>query len=384
MNTRRSFLEHAAYLSALASLLPAEAQVEPANAKMQDFWKAYFDEAERTDDRPTRDASVQEVDPKKRVNFVNGTDKGLRFSSDISNNELFADDKDVVLTVNPGHFRPSSDDLKLIHKASGSHIRLDWFQKQPVMSLVAPMAWAGLAVWTMSKINASASTSTSSSSSNSTSHSLTSGSASPAASAAPKPYTGPLPPKLTDLDFRDPNAPDAPASNQVILMGGTGKVAVQATAMRVNDKLQAVLSHSVQYASIVAPYFGFAPLAVPALRAFTDVFGYFYHHESILMNSLPVELVASQHGKAIPGAVSRVNMVSGDYLAVPAHHADELKDSMDQLRIDQGWLVHQDANKSQTLEMRAQDPKVPNITYISMSVTVESLGDVQKRKAAGG
>ena len=364
MNTRRSFIEHAAYLAALGSLLPEEIRAQPANAKMQDFWKAYFDEAERTDDRPTREASLQEVDPKKRVNFVNGTDKGLRFSGDIAKTELLSSDENVVLTVNPGHFRPSSDDLGLIHKASGSHIRLDWFQKQPVMSLVAPMAWAGLAVWTVGKMNA----------------------------APPKTASGakgtvpaaPLPPKLTDLDFRDPNAPDAPAGNQVILMGGTGKVAVQATAMRVNDKLQSVLTHSVAYASIIAPYFGFAPLAIPALRAFTDVFGYFYHHESILMNSLPVEIVASQHGKAIPGTVSRVNVVSGDYLAVPEHHVDELKDTMDKLRIDQGWLVHQDASKSQRPELRAQDPKVPNITYISMSVAVESLGDVVKRKAAGG
>jgi hypothetical protein len=357
MDTRRSFIEHAAFLSAVASLASMETHAEPSNEKMQDFWKAYFDEAERTDDRPTRDAGVQELDPKKKVNFIQGTDKGLRFSSDISRTELLGgDDNNVCITVNPGHFRPSTEDLALIHRASGSHIRVDWFQKQPVMNLIAPMAWAGLAVWSPQHTDP----------------------------VTKKVLAAPLPPKLSDLDFRDPNAPDAPAGNQVILMGGTGKVAVTATAMRVNDKVQAVLNKSVQYASIVAPYFGFAPLSIPALRAFTDIFGYFYHHESILLNSLPIEIVASQHGKALPGSVTQVNMVTGDYLAVPAAHADKLKSSMTDLVIDSGWLVHKDADKKVRVELRANDPKIPDVTYISMNCTVEPLGDVVKRKAAGG
>jgi hypothetical protein len=49
--------------------------------------------------------------------------------------------------VNPAHFRPSSVDHKLSQRSSGSQVRVDWFQNQPIMNLVAPMEWSGLAAW---------------------------------------------------------------------------------------------------------------------------------------------------------------------------------------------------------------------------------------------
>ena len=163
-------------------------------------------------------------------------------------------------------------------------------------------------------------------------------------------------------------------------------MAVNVTAVRINSKVDAALKATVDYSSIVAPYFGFAPLAIPALRAFTQLIGYLYHRESVLMNAIPIGIVATQSAKAVPGPVNRVNMVSGWYLAVPDDHAGKLKDSMSQLLLDDksgGWLVHKDADKNLTPAARGQDTRVPDITYMSMNVKVEPLSDVEKRQAKG-
>jgi hypothetical protein len=359
MDTRRSFFYDVTILSALAAAISREAEAqEPYAKKTQEFWDAYFDEAERTDDRPRKEAATTTLDPKKIVNFLQGTDKGLRFSSDIAPTELMAPpppEKDVVVTVTPGIFRPSSDDHSSIQKSRGSQVRVDWFQKQPLMNLVAPMAWAGLAAWSPTRSD-------------------------PKTKKTGKP---PIPPTLTQLNFRDPNAPDAPANNQVILMGGSGKMAVNVTAVRHNDKVDAVLKATVDYSSIVAPYFGFAPLAIPALRVFTQLIGYLYHRESILMNSIPTNIVATQDAGANDGSPTKVNIVSGQYLAVPDDHVDRLKGAiMSQLRIDPtGWLVYQDADTKVKPAERGADPRIPDATYMSMTVKVGLLSDAIKEKA---
>jgi hypothetical protein len=359
MDTRRSFFHEAALLSVLAAI-GGEIEAQPSVKKAQDFWDAYFDEAERTDDRPRRDAASTTLDPRKITNFLQVTDNGLRFSSDIGSGELMAPpppEKDVVLTVTPGIFRPSTDDHSSIQKSRGSQVRVDWFQKQPLMNLVAPMAWAGLAAWSPTRVDPKTQKVTA---------------------------AAPIPPTLANLNFRDPNAPDAPANNQVILMGGSGKMAVNVTAVRHNDKMDSALKASVDYSSIVAPYFGFAPLAIPALRAFTQLIGYLYHREAILMNSVPVNVVATQEAMANDGSPTKVKMVSGKYLAVPDHHVDRLKDSMSQLRIDDtGWLVHQDADTKVKPAERGADKRVPDATYISMTVKVSLLSEAIKEKAKG-
>jgi hypothetical protein len=51
MDTRRSFFYDVTLLSALAVAVSGDAQAQPSAKKTQEFWDAYFDEAERTDNR---------------------------------------------------------------------------------------------------------------------------------------------------------------------------------------------------------------------------------------------------------------------------------------------------------------------------------------------
>jgi hypothetical protein len=169
----------------------------------------------------------------------------------------------------------------------------------------------------------------------------------------------------------------------VILPGGSGRLALNVRAVSQNQKLQTVLDRTVSYSSLVAPFFGFAPLAIPALKVFTNLLGAVYNHESVIMNSMPQQVLATQDAWNRPRDASAVKIIAGDYIAVPINHAPMLKDTMGKLRVQSGWLVHQDSDKNLPVEQRAQDPRVPPVSYLTSSMTIQSLAAAQAAKAKG-
>jgi hypothetical protein len=366
METRRSFFEEIAMLSALAALLQKEGYAQAKDAKMASFWDAYFEEAKRDPTHVSKgstDASL--LDPGKKVELIQATPNGLRYPDSIADSEL-TKEPDVAVTVNPGHFRPAPDDHRAISKSKGCQIRLDFVQTRPIMNLLAPMAWSAMAAWSVDKTTYSSSSATD----------LMTGKKVNVLKVA-----SPAMPSLQDLDFRDPNDPTAPVHNQVIFMGGSGRLALNVRAVSVNQRLRTVLNSSVSYASMVAPFFGFAPLAIPALKAFTEMLGAVFNHEAVIMNSMPMQVLASQDAKNAAHDAGSVKIVSGDFIAVPGNQTSDLKSSFDKLRVVNGWLVHQDAKADVPVETRAQDPQVPPVTYMSMNFTVQSLADAQKQKS---
>jgi hypothetical protein len=378
MNTRRSFFHDIALLSALSAVLNEEGYSQTQRDQTSDFWDAYFAEAARDPHQVSRAATDENLmDPKKKVEILQGTSDGLRYPDGIPDTELRNDTEDVVVTMNPGHFRPSPDDHKAIARSKGCQVRMDWFQTRPIMNIVAPMAWAGLAAWSVDRTTYSQAYRK-----DINGNKVTDKNGRPIVDTSVKP--GPAVPALKDLDFRDPNAPDAPQQNQIILPGGSGRMALNVRAVRVNEKLRTVLDRSVRYSSIIAPYFGFAPIAIPALQAFTTLLGAVFNHEAVIMNSMPMQILATQDAKKGPHPVDSVKVVNGDYIAVPADQAPDLRGQMDKLRVVEGYLVHQDANKQLPVADRAADQRIPPVTYASLTLTVEPLGDVVKRKAQGG
>ena len=358
MSTRRSFFEDVALLSALAALARKEGYAQANDERESKFWDAYFAEASRDETRVSRGSTDGDLfDPAKKVQLIHGTKDGLRYPSGIDDGELRNDTTDVVVTANPGHFRPSPDDHKAISRSKGCQVKLEWFQKRPIMNLLAPMAWSGMAAWSAEKTTYDPKL---------------------------KKYSGPTPPVgLKDLDFRDPNDPDAPLRNEIILMGGSGRMGVNVRAVRVNQRLRTVLDRTVRYSSIISPFFGFAPLAIPALKVLTDLLGAVFTHEAVIMNSMPFQILATQEAKKGPHATDGVKIVDGDFIAVPTDQTERLKSDLGKLRINQGWLVHQD-DKGLPPEELAKSPRLPEVTYVSMKLTVEPLTDVIKRKSQGG
>src|ERR1035441_2907428 len=235
MYTRRSFFQDAALLSALAGIVEQEGYAQPKDDTVSNFWDAYFDEAERDPNQISRGS----------------TDGGLIYPDGIDAKLLLAE-SDVVVTVNPSHFRPAPDDHKAIARSKNCQIRVDCVQTRPIMNLLAPMAWAGLASWSVDRTTQSA-TKVTDLNANAVIDPKTG-----KQKIAIKTTAGPSPPELKDLDFSDPNAPNAPPHNQVILMGGSGRMALNVRGVSQNQRLQTVLDKTVQYSSLVAPFFGFA------------------------------------------------------------------------------------------------------------------------------
>lgn len=366
MGTRRSFFEEVALLSAMAAVLQEEGHAQAKDEKLSNFWDAYFNEATRDPAVLSRGATDNElIDPAKKVQLIHAGPDGLRYPDTIADSEL-KPDSDVVVTVNPGHFRPGPEDHKAIARSKGCQVRLDWVQTRPIMNLIAPMAWAGLAAWSVEKQTESPIKDVNNK------------------VIGTKTSAGPATPSLKDLDFRDPNDPNAPVQNQVILMGGSGRMALNVRAVRVNRRLQSVLDKSVSYASIISPFFGFAPIAIPALRIFTELLGAVFNHEAVIMNSLPVQVLATRDSRKGPHNSNSMKIVGGDFIAVPNNQTPDLKADMEKLRVVNGWLVHQDSDKNLPVEARAADKRVPPVSYMSMNLTIEALPDVVKRKAQGG
>jgi hypothetical protein len=375
MNTRRSFFQDIALISALAGLAEQEGYAQAKDEKLSNFWDAYFDEAERDPNqisRGTNDADL--MDASKKVQLIHATDSGLIYPDTIDAKQLMAEG-DVVVTVNPAHFRPAPDDQRAINKSKGAHIRVDCVQTRPIMNLLAPMAWAGLAAWSLKDTTYT--------------KTLASSSSAPISLATGKrvgteKMTSPALGDISQLDFKDPNNPNNPIQNQVILMGGSGRMALNVTGVSANLRIQTVLSKGVQYSSLIAPFFGFGALALPALKTLTTLLSAVFNHESVIMNSMPQQILATQDAAKNPHDSSAVKIISGDYLAVPINQAPILKGNMDKLRVVNGWLVHQDSPKDLPVEQRAQDPQVPPVTYMSVTLTVQSLQDAQAQKGKGG
>jgi hypothetical protein len=378
MNSRRSFFHDLALLSALAGIAEREGLAQAKDDKLSNFWDAYFEEAERDPNQISRGANDADLmDPSKKVELIHATDSGLIYTDSIDNKQLMAE-SDVVLTLTPAHFRPSPDDRRAISRSRGCQIRVDCIQTRPIINLIAPMAWAGLAAWSLDKTTQTATK-------------VTDLQTNPVIDPktgkqkiSVKTTAGPTPPELAQLDFTDPNSPTAPAHDQVVLMGGSGRLALNVRGVSANNRLQGILDKSVQYSSLIAPFFGFAPLAIPALRAFTTLLGAVFNHESVIMNSMPQQIVATQDALKNPHDTSAMKVVSGAYIAVPANQTGDLKGSLDQLRVVNGWLVHQDSPKDVPVEQRAQDQRVPRVTYMSVSLNVQSLQDAQMQKGKGG
>jgi len=379
MNSRRSFLEEIAMLSVLAALAEEEGFSEPQDGKMSNFWDSYFDEAARDPTQVSRGSTDGSLpDSNKKVQLIHASDAGLRYPDTIPDSEL-PTDSDVVLTITPGHFRPAPDDHRAISKSKGAQVRLDCVQTRPIMNLLAPMAWSALAAWSVEKTNYTYGKVTEKNGSTAVDPKT----GQPVIAAKMNP--GPNPPDLNSLDFQDPNNPNAPVHNQVILMGGTGRMALNVSAVSANHRLQTVLDKGVNYASMIAPFFGFAPLAIPALKTMTTLLGAVFNHEAVIMNSMPQQILASQAAKkAGPVDMNSVKILSGSYIAVPTEQASLLKDAMDKLTVTEGWLVHQDTKTTVPVAQRALDPLVPPVTYMSMSFTVQSLAEAQAQKAKGG
>src|ERR1700722_12791036 len=91
MNSRRSFFQDIALLSALAGIAEQEGYAQAKDEKVSNFWDAYFDEAERDPNQISRGSNDGDLmDPSKKVQLIHATDAGLVYPDTIDVKQLMA------------------------------------------------------------------------------------------------------------------------------------------------------------------------------------------------------------------------------------------------------------------------------------------------------
>jgi hypothetical protein len=337
---RRNFLDEILAAGALMSVMPGEglsqqqagpAAPPPGTHDSIRFWNSFYDNAPSRG--RTGNAEAKLPAPERQVRFLNHGSNGLRYTSDIKPDELLDHGGDVSVTVNLGQFRPSATDRAAFKQLQTSSLRLDCVQTRPMMNLFAPLAWASLASLFPDK-------------------------------------QGKLP-SLQTLGFQ--SATSTGPENKVVLPLGLGKMAINVSMVRRESIVHKILTEAQQIAGITAPFFAFPAISIPALKAVTTIYSALEQHTSFLLNSPLTMIVATQ--RALDDETREVQylpLVSGDYVLVPKIHEEELNKSMDKLDILQGFLVNKNAPSNQSPETRAA-AAVPNVTYVTMRVTVAAL-----------
>src|ERR1035441_6946555 len=96
MNTRRSFFQDIALLSALAGIAEQGGYAQAKDEKLSKFWDAYFDEAERDPTQISKGSKDGDLlDPSKKMQLIHATDSGLIYPDPIGAKQLMAEG-DVV------------------------------------------------------------------------------------------------------------------------------------------------------------------------------------------------------------------------------------------------------------------------------------------------
>jgi uncharacterized membrane protein YgcG len=359
--SRRRFVGNGLALGLLSSVLPPETALalsqqpnavpaEPADAPHDafDFWSGFYDSVNPHSSSygtAGRGATGGLADATLQTQYLHyHPDVGrLRYATDIEKNELLDHDGDVAVSVALSQFRPGTGDLK----EQASQLRIDATQTSPLMNLFAPLAWTAI--------------------------------------ASIMPEKGGKIPSLDQLGFKSDQATSS--TSHILLTKGTGKVAVNISRAPNDSGFLKVLKVMMTGLKVVAPLVTLPAISIPALNAFSEAFAYWEDRTRFLMNGNLVHAIATQQALADPEHDSRyIGLVSGDYVMVPQKHTDELASEMPNLELNQGYLVHKDADKNLPVSKRAETA-VPGVTYATMHIAVSALNTqsgLAKSDSSGG
>jgi hypothetical protein len=184
-------------------------------------------------------------------------------------------------------------------------------------------------------------------------------------------------PSVQDLNF-SPQAsstmPGGPQLNRVLLPGGAGHLSVNITTTPTSSMLDKILSVAVQVTKIVAPLFGFPAISIPALNAFTDFYGKLEKATSrnFLMNTSLKDVAVTQIGAHDPNvSVKAINLLSGYYILVPKSQEALLANEMNNLIMQNGYLIQRKDSGSAVPPDERVNNAVPNMTYVTLHVDVK-------------
>lgn len=157
----------------------------------------------------------------------------------------------------------------------------------------------------------------------------------------------------------------------MVLNQGAGHLSVNITSTPTNSPLHKVLGYVITGAKIMSPLLGFPGITVPALQSFYDFYGKVEqaNPENFLLNSAQRDVAVTQQG-ADNSLISAnaLRLVSGDYVFVPKSHEADFQKSMDQLIVQNGYLVERNAKGAPDERI---DQAVDSVTYVTLNVKVQ-------------
>jgi hypothetical protein len=340
MTSRRNFLEEllaAGILTgALSSVTLSDSLMDSSAASpdlqvdsdVHAFWNNFFESvgpnSRGKSPLDQRDRKVQ------YLHFNEG--KGLRYLSDVKEEELLDHDGDVTVTATLGQFRPSVDDQQLLENVKSSSLRVDFVQTESFMNVLAPMAWAALAVFEHNKANK-------------------------------LPTVNQLGYQKTFMD------------GKILLPGGTGKFAVNVFPLKPESTLHKILKLAIPAALALAPVLNLPAISIPVLKTVTQLYLGPKEEESYgkpLLNSFPVRWSATRRAFAESLEIEKYPLIDGNYIMVPETHAEELSKAFSTLKLQQGFVMQKDASEADSPTTRAMQA-IPGVTYVTMNLRVTKV-----------
>jgi len=306
---------------------PTDSIIQDGPHDAGDFWDNFFRSVEQK--RGTRGPKPSVEAQDREVQYLHFGERGLRYVNDVKRDELLDYSGDVVVSASLGQYRPGDEDNDLLHSVKSSQLRVDFVQSKPLMNILAPMAWAALAVFAHDK-------------------------------------PGKLP-SLDSLGYKKPNYVNGVES--VLLPGGLGRFAVNVSTIKPESTFHKILRTVIPAIAASAPVLNLPAISVPVLKTITEIFlgPETERRTTFLLNSLPAEWIATQH--ATTSEARSLPLVSGNYVMVPQAHTDEFGKEMPNLVWDNGYLVPKDTNPNQSLPSRAGSI-LKGVTYVTMKLTV--------------
>jgi hypothetical protein len=292
------------------------------------FWNNFFESV-----GPNSRGKPALSDRDRKVQYLHFNEgKGLRYLSDVKEDELLDHDGDVTVTATLGQFRPSVDDQLLLENVKSSSLRVDFVQTQSFMNVLAPMAWAALAVFEHDKANK-------------------------------LPTVNQLGYQKTFMD------------GKILLPGGTGKFALNVFPVKPESTLHKILKFAIPAALAVAPVLNLPAISIPVLKTVTQLYLGPKEEESYgkpLLNSFPMRWSATRRAFAESLEIEKYPLIEGNYIMVPEAHAEELSKAFPTLEMQQGFMMRNDASKSDSPTTRAMQA-IPGVTYVTMNLKVTKV-----------
>ena len=310
---------------------------EEFDPRSRDFWTAF---ADATDDS----AQAQKGAHARGKPAHGGTDlgrspvflqfnkkMGFRAVSDIKAEELLQHNGDVTVGLNVTGFKASEPDKKLFEKLQSAQLRLDMMQNKPILSTLDPMAWTAIAALFPAK-------------------------------------NGKMPP-LANLSF-DPGA-SWQKMQSVLLPGGTGRWAVNFSIQERASMFSKIMKSLVTEFGRFAPVLGLPAISVGALSAFTAFYAYVHPPNTTpLFETLPLNVYATATTWKELAESEGLPLAAGDYVLVPRNQLNEIKSQLENLELQQGYIVPRGTTGLDIYNAALDPNKVPDVTYVTVSAKV--------------